>query len=667
MIRFITTQTIIALILAFGSIAATFAESPDTDRTLAIVVMDPLAAPLSCACLNGVGQRRYDLLEPWLAKKLNRKLEVVYAESLALAVNRLGRQPDLVFGQQSVVEFDAVIAETNLRLIAELKDQTGNSKVRGLFVVAKNSPIMSLADLAKRKVVLGPIAHAEAHLSARQALIAAEVADPNIETAFSIEEAVYAVDDGKADATIVPDFLFPLLQACGKIEKGALRTIGKTPAEPFIGLFAHATLPPELVEEIRTALKQVADVPEIAKPMESTGFVLTPLKKEHSAIGWTDWRGPNREGKFAALPDALPEQPEIVWSTAVTGPAMAGISATQKFVVVADKDRELTADIFRCFSAETGRPVWELKYRAAAWLDYTNAPRAQPVIAGNRVFLLGALGDLHCVELATGKIVWKRNLPKEFAAEIPNWGYASTPLLVDGKLIVNPGSAKAAIAALNPATGKTVWQTAGNAAAYAPFIVAELGGRRQLVGYDSGSAGGWDIATGKRLWRLVPPDGSDFNVTTPIVYQKQLLLATENNGVRLYRFEDDGTIVSQPVAHNLDAAPDTCTPAVVGSRTFLNAYGMLYCLDLKAGLKTIWEEEQDAFFDHANIVANNRRLLVWTTTGSLLLLDATANNYTMVSKWLPFQGEIESMSHPAIVGDRLYLRSDKKLICVKLK
>src|SRR6185369_473196 len=99
---------------------------------------------------------------------------------------------------------------------------------------------------------------------------------------------------------------------------------------------------------------------------------------------------------------------------------------------------------------------------------------------------------------------------------LPMWGMCSTPLIVDDLLIVNPGSANASLAALDGATGATRWVTPGLHAAYSAFICAEPGGRRQIVGYDRHSLGGWDVKTGKRLWKVVPPTEGDFNVPTPV-------------------------------------------------------------------------------------------------------------------------------------------------------
>src|SRR5215207_10483751 len=122
----------------------------------------------------------------------------------------------------------------------------------------------------------------------------------------------------------------------------------------------------------------------------------------------------------------------------------------------------------------------------------------------------------------------------------------------DDLLIVNPGGAGASLVALDCATGRTRWATPGSPAAYAAFICGQFGGRRQIVGYDQDSLGGWDVKTGERLWQLVPPTKGDFNVPTPIAVDGGVAVSTENNGTRLYRFDGSGRIVPEPAAQNAD-------------------------------------------------------------------------------------------------------------------
>ena len=164
-----------------------------------------------------------------------------------------------------------------------------------------------------------------------------------------------------------------------------------------------------------------------------------------------------------------------------------------------------------------------------------------------------------------------------------------------------------------------------------------------------------------------PPDGSDFNVGTPVVIGNHLLLATENNATRLYAFDAEGRILPEPVSRNEDLAPDTCTPVVAGNRIFATAYGDLYCLDPSDGLATVWNVNDDKFYDHANLIASDDRVLIWTNTGDLILLDASADAYAPLAATRPFETEFpDSLSHPAIVGDRIYLRSNDQLGCFEL-
>ena len=146
------------------------------------------------------------------------------------------------------------------------------------------------------------------------------------------------------------------------------------------------------------------------------------------------------------------------------------------------------------------------------------------------------------------------------------------------------------------------------------------------------------------------------------------MLATENNATRLHRFLKNGLLDDKPLKVNSSLAPDTCSPVIVGDRVFATAYGEMYCLDLKDNLKTLWVAVHDMFFDHSNVIGGNGRVLVWTQSGDLLLLDAAANEFKPLRRLRPFgDGKVDSMSHPAIVGDRLYIRGPSELACFELR
>lgn len=244
------------------------------------------------------------------------------------------------------------------------------------------------------------------------------------------------------------------------------------------------------------------------------------------------------------------------------------------------------------------------------------------------------------------------------------WGMCSSPLIVDGKLIVNPGGKEVSLVALEPKTGKVIWKSPGKPAGYGSFIAGTFGGKLQVVGHDLDSLGGWDAATGKRLWTVKPPK-QDFNVPTPIKVGEMLLVATENSGTRLYKFKDGGAIDPEPVAVNKELAPDTHTPVVAGGRVF-GIWNKLFCLDLKDGLKPVWTSEDNAYLTYGSLVASDDRVMATTLEGELILLDAKAKEYKVLSKYRPFKDEQGLYSHPTIVGTKLYLRGSSALVCIEL-
>lgn len=647
--------------------------APHSESTLHMVVMDPMSLPLSCACVDGVGQRRYELLSQQIQDAVEMKVNLVYEESLQLAIRRGLPRIDVVIGKRSVVLADANATKLKFREVAGLSNRRGKTDLRGVVLVRKNDRLNGVHQLAGKKVAIASPEHAECHAMAKD-LLRSQNIDAELVPCGSIEAAVYAFADREVDAVVVTDYMPPLLEACGKLDQNASETIATTKPCPGVEVFLSTDLDAAFQDQLTDAIMAAGNLPAVKDALESRdGFVpaATDSTAEESVGGWTDWRGPNRTGQHSGLPRSLGDQPDVLWRSALTGPAMAGISATEHLVVVADKSADFKQDLFRAFDAATGKLIWEFKHDADGRMEYTNAPRATPVIVANRVLLQNAFGKLFCVDLDSGDRIWERDFVAEFGGEVPTWGYSVPPLVIGDHVVVAPGSASASVVALDLHSGQTLWKTKGHAPAYAPFIFGSFGGRSQVIGYDAAGLGGWDLSTGTRLWELIPPDKSDFNVGTPIAFQGGLLVATENNAMRWYGFESDGKINPQPAAVNADCAPDTCTPVVVAdgnlTRVFCTAYGELFCIEGAADLPTIWSETDDRFYDHTCLIAGSGRVLLWGSECDLLLLDANADDLKIVSQWRPMGGEHpESMSHPAIVGDHLYLRSQFELVCIRL-
>ncbi|TWT31182.1 outer membrane biogenesis protein BamB [Posidoniimonas corsicana] len=668
------------------------ASASSAAQPFSLVVMDPLAAPLSCPCVEGYAQRKYEVLGEHLEKTLGRPVTVTFAESLAGALKKEGcDHADLIIGKDSVVRSDAAKAGYGLTVLGRLTDKQGDSEQTGLVVVRSQDQAQTVGDLKGYRVLFGPPECDEKFAAPRELLTKAgvKIADAKqaeITSACS-DGACKIIEWGDAEqaAAVISSYAAPLLEGCGTIKKGDLRVVGKTEAVPFITAFVTDRVDEPQAAAVQHALLTVAEDPQLLIALESMLGFIEPDEdylKQHSRNApqpkkqaepkpnkqaWNDFLGPTRDGRVAWLPESLAEQPTVLWRQPLLRPGMGGVAATDEHVVIGDRDASNNLDVWRCYSARDGTPLWTIEYPALGALDYDNLPRATPVIHERRVFLFGAFGDLVCADLDTGEQLWETNIRFDFGViDEQVWGTCSTPLLVDGLLIVSPGAADASLVALDAESGTPVWQAPGGPHAYASPVLATLGGVRQVVAFDKTSVGGFDPATGQRLWTLTPPTPGDFNVPTPVVVGGRLLLVSENNGARLHGFDDQGRIVEQPVAIYRKLKPDMSTPTVAEGRV-LCVKDQLYCLDART-LEPIWQGGRRQFPGYAPVLATDRRALTFAKGGELLLVDAQADDFTILGRSRPFEAAANTTLYgcPALVGGRLYLRGPNELVCIDL-
>jgi outer membrane protein assembly factor BamB len=640
-----------------------------------LVVLDPLAKELACACVQGYAQRDYRKLAARLEKALKQRVAIEFSDDLAETVAGVGPTREVVvIGDRSLVVESATRTQLKLRPVCELTDREGATTASGLLVARKDDPARALKDLAGRTVYVGLVKADAKHTAAHTLLSAAKLQPPvTLEDRSSGNEAALDVMDSSASplpVAVIPSYALPLLEGCGSIRKGDLKVIGRTAEVPFITVFLSERLTVESEQTILQSLLDLKSDAKLLKSMESRdGF--RPVSKARPEASrsdggdWSDWRGARRDGRVSQLPARLPASAKFIWKKAAMTGGLAGLSVSAGRLLLAERDFGDMHDVYRCLNADTGELLWRREFPARGKLDYGQSPRATPVIHEGHAYLLGAFGGLRCVNVADGTVLWERHLPREFKATLPTWGMSATPLVVDDLLIVNPGATNASLAALDLATGNTRWMTPGLPAAYAAFICGEFGGRRQIVGYDQLTLGGWDVKTGERLWRLVPATAGDFNVPTPIAVDGGLVVATENNGTRLYVFDASGRIVPSPAGAFAELAPDTSTPVLAAGRLF-GAHQGLHCLDPQRGLKQVWHREDESLGDYATVIADDERVLVITLGGELLLLDARSDDGAIVSRLRVFEEDVEAYCHPAFVGSRLYLRGGFQVVCLDL-
>ncbi len=257
------------------------AHQAESGSELLVVVMDPLAAPLSCPCVQGYAQREYEALAEYLEKQLRLSVELAFGDALSTALqDRSVAQADLIIGKDSVVQADAARARLTLERVARLTDKQGVTTQQGLFVVRSDDPARSLEDLAGYRMLLGPAESDEKHAAARRRLAAAgiDLAEELVEVSPACSDGACKLVDGGPDvhaAAVISSYAQPLLEGCGTIQAGDLRVVAETEPVAFISAFVADQGDGELSSQIQQALLRVGEDPEVCARLESlSGFVV---------------------------------------------------------------------------------------------------------------------------------------------------------------------------------------------------------------------------------------------------------------------------------------------------------------------------------------------------------------------------------------------------------
>jgi ABC-type phosphate/phosphonate transport system substrate-binding protein len=245
---------------------------------LTMVVMDPLALPLSCPCVKGLAQRRYDKLGTFLEKQLDRPVKVLFSDNLSKIIRgETGKRIGLIVGKRSVVQFDARINDVPVRPMMMLTGKDGKTTLTGLIVVRKDDPAQKLADLKGYAVLFGPPDCDEKFQAAGESLHKVGIEFPaKPETRPGCSDSVIAMLENpkKPTAAVISSYAAALLEGCGTIEKGAIRTVGETQPVPFVTVFFTEEVNETLGARIQASLSAVNQHPDLLTALESKrGFL----------------------------------------------------------------------------------------------------------------------------------------------------------------------------------------------------------------------------------------------------------------------------------------------------------------------------------------------------------------------------------------------------------
>jgi ABC-type phosphate/phosphonate transport system substrate-binding protein len=249
--------------------------TPEGKNPLTLVVMDPLALPLSCPCVKGYAQRDYTKLAEQLETSLHRPVKIVFNESLTAALKEQTEgKVDLIIGKCSVVEFDAKKNGLNVAKVAMLTDKDGVTTQTGLIVVPTDDPALSPADLKGYRIIFGPQECDEKH-DAVLALLKKHGVEPpaELETSPACSDGACLILEAGSEvrgAAAISSYARPLLEGCGTVKKGALRVVGTTEPVPFVGAFVVGLAAAEQ-QRIADALIKTTEDPALRVALETRG------------------------------------------------------------------------------------------------------------------------------------------------------------------------------------------------------------------------------------------------------------------------------------------------------------------------------------------------------------------------------------------------------------
>jgi outer membrane protein assembly factor BamB len=384
---------------------------------------------------------------------------------------------------------------------------------------------------------------------------------------------------------------------------------------------------------------------------------------------WPQWRGPDRTGvstETGLLKQWPQEGPKLLWKATGLGGGFStpSIVAGRIYLMGTKGGNEYVFAL----DVKDGKEIWSSKVGPIASAGYAG-PRATPTTDGDYLYTLGSDSDLVCMEMATGKVVWQKNLQKNFGGRRGKWAYAESPLIDGDVLICTPGGSEATLLALNKKTGAVIWKAAvpgGDAAAYSSVIVAEAGNVKQYVQFLSRGVVGVDAKTGKYLWRYNKTANGTANIPTPIFHDGFVFSAsgygTGGGLVKLTAGSD--SVSASEVYFTRDMANHHGGVVRIGDHLYGTNEGNLLCLDFKTGARK-W---QDRSVGKGSVTYADGHLYVRSERGPIALVEATPTGYKEKGRFdQPNRSKERAWPHPVVANGRLYLRDQDILLCYDVK
>ena len=381
------------------------------------------------------------------------------------------------------------------------------------------------------------------------------------------------------------------------------------------------------------------------------------------ADDWPQFRGPDmngisRETNWVTTWPATGFAP--LWRANVgTGFCAVAVSQGRLFTLGNTNDVET---VF-CLDAVKGKVLWTHSYASALWPNmYEGGPNATPTVHGSAVYTFGRHGEFICFEAASGKIRWQKQLHTELGLAKPRWGFSSPPLMDGSRLYLNAGTHGLALDAV---TGKVLWQSGSNAAAYARPVLTTLDGERALLIFGPQSLFAVTAGEGRLLWEHPWKTQHHVNTVEPLVLGDRVFISSPygfGGGV----LELSKTGASEVWKHK-EMANHFATCLLLDGHLFGihgndNKDARLKCLDFATG-EVKWTYQGLGL---GNIIAAGGRLIALSDRGELMWSEISTKGFEPKARTQVLGGKC--WTPPALADGLLYCRNARgDLVCLDLR
>ncbi len=361
--------------------------------------------------------------------------------------------------------------------------------------------------------------------------------------------------------------------------------------------------------------------------------------------------------------DWVAHPPKLLWKQAV-GAGWSGFAVKDGLAIT--QEQRGANEYVACYDVLTGQTVWahtdNSRYESPLAGE---GPRATPTIVGERVYTFGATGILNCLDLGSGKVVWKKDVAQEHEASVPSWGFASSPLVIEGVVVVSARGKNGSLVAYDADDGKLLWAEGRGGSEYSSPVEVTLVGTRQILNFNGTGISGHRL-DGKELWNH-PWPGVHPKVSVPVVVSSNQFFASSGYGVgcELVTVEKNG----ETGEANWTARSEWKSMAlkskfgpifVKGEYIYGLDDGILACVDVKTGQRR-WK---DGRYGHGQGLLVGESILITSEKGEVVLVQPDPEKLVEMGRFEVFSDK--TWNPPAVAGEYLLMRNDKEAACLKL-